>query len=151
MYRVETIPVAEDLFRFDETGMALVGSRCAGCGSHYFPKALSCRNPACDDKDVSDALMGRQGVLYSYTVQGYQPPPLFRMEPWEPYPIGLVELPEGLRVMAMLTRIPLDEIEIGTEVRLVTEPLYRDESGRAVMTYKYAPNSRGWRSEGGAV
>ena len=135
---VEQLPVADDLFRVDKDGAALVGTRCSGCGTHYFPKSLSCRNPECDVKLVSEVLFGRRGRLYSYTVQAYRPPALFRMEPWEPYVIGLVELPEGLRVMAMLTGCAPDDVRIDLPLELVVEPLYRDESGRDVMTYKYS-------------
>ena len=138
---IERLPVAEDLFRWSGRGAALVASLCTGCGSHYFPKSLSCRNPECAAKAVEEALIGRNGHLYSYTVQSYRPPALFRMEPFEPYAIGLVELPEGLRVMGMLTGFPLDDIRIGTPVELTVEPLYRDDAGREVLTYKYAPSS----------
>ena len=83
MTAVERVPVAEDLFRWsgDDGGddVALVGSRCRGCGSHYFPRSLSCRNPDCTDKSVDEVLFGRRGHLYSFTVQGYRPPPLFGM------------------------------------------------------------------------
>lgn len=143
MATVERVPVAEDLFRWSDDGATLVGSRCTGCGSHYFPKSLSCRNPACEDKHVEEVLMGRQGRLHSYTVQAYRPPALFPMEPFAPYAIGLVELPEGLRVMGMLTGCELDEIRIDMAVELTVEALYTDESGRDVLTYKYAPSAEG--------
>ena len=137
---LEQLPVAQDLFRVDGDGAALVGTRCSGCGTHYFPKSLSCRNPGCEVKSVSEVLFGRRGRLYSYTVQAYRPPALFRMEPWEPYVIGLVELPEGLRVMSMLTGLAPDDVRIDQPLELVVEPLYRDEAGRDVLTYKYAPS-----------
>lgn len=140
MTTVERIAVADDLFRWTEHDVALVGSRCTGCGSHYFPKSLSCRNPACADKSVHEALLGRGGTLYSFTVQSYRPPALFRMEPFEPYAIGLVEVAEGLRILGMLTGSPLEEIEIGMPLELTVEALYTDESGREVVTYKYAPS-----------
>jgi uncharacterized OB-fold protein len=63
------------------------------------------------------------------------------MEPFAPYAIGLVDLPEGLRVLGMLTGCELDEIRIGMPVELVVEALYTDESGRDVLTYKYAPGA----------
>lgn len=140
---IEQVPVAEDLFRSDADGAALVGSRCTGCGSHYFPKALSCRNPQCEAKSVTEVLLGRRGRLYSYTVQSYQPPPLFRMDPWSPYALGVVELPEGLRVLGMLTGFALDDIRIDTPVQLRVEPLYRDAEGREVLTYAFAPMGEG--------
>jgi uncharacterized OB-fold protein len=142
MNTAETAAVAEELFRDGDGGPALIGTRCTGCSSHYFPQALSCRNPDCDVKVVEQALLGRRGELYSYTVQQYQPPALFRMDDWAPYAIGLVALPEGLKVMAKLTGFDIEALEIGTAVQLVLEPLYRDESGRDVLTYAYAPTGR---------
>lgn len=141
MPTIERVPVVEGLFQWSDDGVDLVASRCTGCGAHYFPKSLSCRNPACDDKTVEEVLMGRHGRLHSYTVQAYRPPALFRMEPFAPYAIGLVELPEGLRVMGMLTGCGLDDIRIEMPVQLTVEALYTDEAGRDVLTYKYAPSA----------
>lgn len=131
--------VADDLLRLDENDLALLGSRCAGCLTHYFPRAVSCRNPQCDEKTVVDAALGRTGVLYSWTVQRYRPPALFRVDEWEPSAVGLVELPEGLRVIAMLTGAAPGEIPIGAALQLTTVHLFHDEDGRSVVTYAYQP------------
>lgn len=138
----ERIPVVADLFRSDDEP-ALIGTRCTGCGSYYFPKSLSCRNPECDEKTVEETLFGRSGRLHSFTVQAYRPPALFRMEPWVPYAIGLVELPEGLRVLGMLTDCELDDIRIDMPLQLTVETLYTDGTGNEVQTYKYAPRPEG--------
>jgi uncharacterized OB-fold protein len=145
MKSIERIPVAADLFGWSEGKVGLIASRCKGCGTHYFPKSLSCCNPDCTHKEVAQVLLSGRGRLHSYTVQGYRPPPLFRMEPWSPYAIGLVELPEGLRVLGMLTGSALNEIVIDMPVELTVEPLYIDELGREVMTYKFkaADDGRG--------
>ena len=134
MTTVEKIPVAADLFRWAAGAVELIGSRCKACGAHYFPKRLSCSNPDCIDKEVVEVALSRHGRLYSYTIQGYRPPALFKMEPWAPYAIGLVELPEGIRVMGMLTGAALKDIVIDMAMELTVEPLYRDELGRDVMT-----------------
>lgn len=139
MSSAETIPVAKDLFRSIDGNVELIGSRCRGCGTHYFPKRLSCCNPSCVDKTVVEVPLSRRGTLHSYTVQGYRPPPLFKMDPWEPYAIGLVQLPEGMRVLGMMTGVALDQIAIDMPVELTAEALYRDEQGRDVMTYKFKP------------
>lgn len=143
MAPIDQLPVAEDLFRSTADGPALVGTRCAGCGTHYFPKSLSCRNPTCQAKAVEEVLLGRRGRLYSYTVQAYRPPALFRMDDWAPYVIGLVELPEGLRVLGMLTGCELGDIQIDMPLELVIEALYRDDQGRDVSTYKFASTTQG--------
>lgn len=133
------IAVADDLFVTDADGVALLGSRCDGCGSTYFPQPVSCRNPECVRKELAPATLGRTGTLYSWTVQHYPPPALFRVDAWEPYAVGVIELPEGLRVLGMLTGAPPGEIPIGAPLQLTTVALYRDEAGNDVSTYAYAP------------
>lgn len=133
------VPVADNLFEVDEAGPHLIGSRCTGCGTLYFPQALNCRNSHCPDKRVGPEHLPARGTLISYTVQRYRPPPLFRMDDWAPYAIGLVDLGEGVEVMGMLTGVELDEIRIGDAVHLVLERLYFDEGRGDVVTYKFAP------------
>jgi uncharacterized OB-fold protein len=146
MGTIERIPVAKDLFRWAEGAVELIGSRCKVCGTHYFPKRVSCCNPDCKDKEIIEVALSRRGRLHSYTIQSYRPPPLFKMEPWSPYAIGLIELPEGIRVMGMLTGSALDEIVIDMAMELTVEPLYRDELGRDVVTYKFKPADTGARA-----
>ena len=139
MTTLQQTPVAQGLFQGTGDDAHLIGSHCTSCGAHYFPRSLSCRNPACSDKQVEDTLLSRTGTLYSYTVQSYRPPPLFRMDAWAPYLIGLVELPEGLRVMGMLSGCTRDTVRIGMALELVLEPLYVDDAGQEVLTYKFRP------------
>ena len=139
MQTLATLPIAEGLFEGTGTQTRLLGTRCASCGTTYFPKALSCRNPQCRDKQIDDVAFGQLGTLYSYTFQQYRPPALFRMDSWAPYVLGLIDLPEGLRVLGMLTGCPVDEIRIGMAVELTAQALYHDEEGRAVLTYQYQP------------
>ena len=137
----EPMPVAAGLFEGTGSAARLIGTRCTSCGTHYFPKTLSCRNPQCLEKATQDVLLSREGTLYSYTVQHYQPPALFRMADWAPYAIGSVELPEGLRVMGILTGCEPASLTIGMAVELTVETLYLDEQGREVQTYKFQPRA----------
>lgn len=141
MATVDRVPVAEGIFHRSEDGVVLVGSRCTGCGTHYFPRSPSCRNPACQIKSVEEVALGRSGRLHSYTVQSYQPPDLFPMEPFEPYVIGLVELPEGLRVLGMLTGVDPDDVRIDTPVELTTRTLRTTADGQALVTYAFTPST----------
>lgn len=131
--------VADGLLEVDESGPSLIGSRCRSCDTVYFPQAVSCRNPYCRGKAIERALLPRSGVLRSYTVQRYRPPPLFRMDDWAPYAIGLVDLGEGVEVMGMLTNVDFDAIRIGMPVALVVETLFTDAERGAVTTYMFAP------------
>ena len=141
MHTDELVPVAAGLFEGTGSAARLIGTRCTSCGTHYFPKTLSCRNPQCLEKATQDVLLSREGTLYSYTVQHYQPPALFRMADWAPYAIGSVELPEGLRVMGILTGCEPASLTIGMAVELTVETLYLDEQGREVQTYKFQPRA----------
>ena len=135
-----TVPVAEGLFVVDKGTPRLIGSRCRGCGAVYFPQALSCRNPHCRTKVLERALLPRAGKLLSYTIQRYQPPPLFRVDDWAPYPIGLIDLGDGVQVMGILTGMRHDDIQIGMTLRLVIDLLFTDAVRGSVTTYKFAPD-----------
>lgn len=137
------VAVAEGLFEVQPEGPRLIGSRCASCDTLYFPVALSCRNPHCAEKCIEPALLPNHGALLSYTIQHYQPPPPFRMDNWQPYAIGLIDLGAGVEVMGMLTGLPIDAIRIGMPLRLVVEALYTDAERGAVATYKFAPADAG--------
>lgn len=137
--RAGHVAVVEGLYVEDDAGAALVGTRCTTCGTHYWPTGPSCRNPDCDGTQVQESLLGRTGTLYSWTVQSYRPPPLHRRDDWAPFAIGLVDTPEGVRVLAALTGCTPDELSIGQPVRLVVLPLHVDDDGRSVATYAYAP------------
>jgi len=135
--------VVDGLVEITPDGPRLIGTRCAGCNTLYFPQKDSCSNPACDAKAPVLAHLPALGTLYSYTIQRYQPPALFRIDNWEPYIIGLVELDEGVRVMAMLTGISEDQLRIGMDLRLVTEELFADDARGSVLTYKFTPSGAG--------
>lgn len=132
-------PVALGLFDGQGNQTRLLASRCRGCGTPYFPRSLGCRNPQCADKHLEEVRLGPQGTLYSYTVQTYRPPALFVMDNWAPYALGLVDLPEGLRVLAMLTGRAPGDWRIGEPVQLTTEALHRNAQGVDVLTYKFRP------------
>lgn len=131
------MPVAEGLYETGNDGPHLIGSRCTGCGTVYFPQAPGCRNPMCDHPALDRALLPNTGTLVSYTIQRYQPPALFRVDDWAPYAIGLVDLGEGVEVMGMLSGFDLDAIAIGTPVQLVTNTLYTHSTQGAVQTYMF--------------
>jgi len=56
-----------------------------------------------------------------------------------PFGFGVVELPEGLRIISRLTEADPDRLCLGMAVRLAIVPLHVDADGRQVMTYAFAP------------
>lgn len=117
---------------------ALVGSRCTTCSTVFFPPTASdsgggfCRNPACAGEEFEDVELSRRGRIWSYTDAQYQPPPPYipRTEPYEPFALAAVELPEGLVVLGQVAEgYGVADLTVGAEVELVVETLYSDDSG----------------------
>ncbi|HET8559073.1 MAG TPA: OB-fold domain-containing protein [Marmoricola sp.] len=120
---------------------ALLGSRCTSCGATYFPPAKGfCRNPACSGEEFEIAELSRRGRVWSYTDAQYQPPPPYlpRADPYEPFAIAAVELPEGLVVLGQVADgYGVADLHVGDEVELVVEALHTDDSGeRTVWRWK---------------
>jgi uncharacterized OB-fold protein len=124
---------------------ALIGSRCTTCGATFFPRLPSgahgfCRNPACAGEEFEDAELSRRGRVWSYTDAQYQPPPPYvsATDPYEPFAIAAVELPEGLVVLGQVAAgFGVGDLEVGREVELVVETLYTDDTGeRTIWRWK---------------
>ncbi|MCH8901514.1 MAG: OB-fold domain-containing protein [Chloroflexi bacterium] len=140
MTTAKQIPVVEGLFEETADGPRLLGSICATCDMPYFPKSHVCHNPDCDESKMEDATFGPQGTLWSYTVQYYPPPPPAKYdEPYTPYALGLVDLPEGLRVLARISTDDPEGLQIGADVTLVLERLHGDMEGNEVITWMFRP------------
>ncbi len=134
------LPAAEGLFSETADGPRLLGSKCNSCATPYFPKSPACHNPDCAESKVEDAAFGPRGKLWSCAIQNYPPPlPARYNEPYAPYAIGLVDLPEGLRVLGRISTDNPEGLQLGTDVELVLEELYRDEDGNEVITWKFRP------------
>jgi uncharacterized OB-fold protein len=134
------VPVAEGLFAETAGGPRLFGSRCATCGTPYFPKVTVCRAPTCNDSKIEDAELGPHGTLWSYTIQHYPPPPPAKYdEPYQPYAMGMVDLDDGLRVLTRFSTDNVDALRPGMPVELVIERLYADAKGNEVLTWKFRP------------
>ncbi|CAI9410835.1 Zn-ribbon domain-containing OB-fold protein [Nocardioides sp. T2.26MG-1] len=124
----------------------LLGSRCTTCGTVFFPRTGGisgqgfCRNPACSGEEFEDAELSRRGTIWSYTDAQYQPPPPYvpRTDPYEPFALAAVELPEGLVVLGQVADgYGVADLRVGAEAELVVETLYADEAGdRLIWRWK---------------
>lgn len=136
--------MVEGAFADTAEGPRLLGSRCLSCATTYFPRSPVCRNPACDDKRIGDCTLSPRGTLWSYTIQFYKPPPPARFdEPFAPYGVGLIDLPEGIRILGMMSTGRPEELRVGIEVELVLETLHHNENGDEVVTWKFRPVAEG--------
>lgn len=120
---------------------ALLGSRCTECGTVYFPPAGGfCRNPGCAGEEFETTALSRRGTIWSYTDAQYQPPPPYvaRTDPYEPFALAAVELPEGLVVLGQVADgYGVADLRVGAEAELVVETLHTDETGdRTIWRWK---------------
>ena len=125
-------PIIEGLFSWPSDKPRLIASRCKKCKAVAFPKRPFCPNPDCEkDRDLVEEIeISNKGTLYSYSFQLYQPPEPFRYEPWQPYAIGMVDFPEGLRVWGMITR--MEDLKLGMPVETVAGKLYEDDENEYI-------------------
>ena len=120
---------------------ALIGSRCTSCGCVFFPRTEGfCRNPGCDGEAFDDVELSRRGRIWSYTDAQYQPPPPYIPvgDPFEPFALAAVELPEGLVVLGQVAAgYGVGDLHVGQEAELVVETLYTDDDGeRTIWRWK---------------
>ena len=81
----------------------------------------------------------RAGRLWAWTAVTAAPPG-YRGE--IPYGFGVVELPDGLRVLGRLTESDPGRLSAGDEMVLVLEALHTTDDGHPVLTYAFAPAPR---------
>ncbi len=86
-------------------------ARCGSCGVAAFPPPRIC--PGCGARDAAEwfTASGR-GTVWSFAVfrKTYLP------EHPAPYPVAVVELAEGPRIVTTLTGLTMDEIYVGQPV-----------------------------------
>lgn len=125
------VPIRDGLFT-DEP--RLLGSRCRQCRGHHFPRHVVC--PYCSSGDVVPAELSPTGRLWAWTAVTAAPPG-YRGE--VPFGFGVVELPEGVRLVTRLTESDPARLAAGDDMALVLVPLHVDDEDRQVVTYAFTP------------
>ena len=122
-------PAIEGWFTTGERPV-LIASQCTTCATPFFPRLPAeggfCRNPGCEGTQFVDVELSRTGRVWSYTDARYQPPPPYvpATDPYEPFALAAVELPEGLVVLGQVARgFGVVDLVVGSEVELVVEEL----------------------------
>ncbi|MWA03271.1 benzoylsuccinyl-CoA thiolase [Actinomadura sp. LD22] len=113
---------------------ALVGQKCRACGKVAFPRKRVC--PGCFGESLDDHVLSTTGVLHTFTCTHVGAPHLP-----SPYLLGFVDVPEGVRLLSLLTDCdPWEEVlRVGMPMEMVMRPLMRDASGEDLYTYKFRP------------
>ena len=136
--RENQYPIQEGLFTWPSNQPQLIGGRCESCNTYFFPKFSIIHKPGCKERQVKDVLLSRRGKLDTYTIQYYPPPPPFKVpDPYVPYAIGWVALPEGVAVAGIITGCKLEDVKMHMDLELVVEPAWEDEEGAQALTWKW--------------
>lgn len=137
--RTKRVPVKEGLFRLsgDPEEGALIGSRCRKCREVFFPKRAVCAR--CFSEDPEEIPLARRGRIVSYTVArtGF---PGSVVTP--PFLTGVVELPEGVRLVTLIAGVDFDRVGFGDEVDLYFWNAGKDDQGNELVAFGFRPPSR---------
>ncbi len=118
----------------------LLASRCKACGSAHYPPRSDC--PQCLDSDMEWIEVNSRGRLLTYT-SVYVPPSHFTPNlshtapfssyAYQPAPVGIVEMEDGLRVMGWICGVSQQELRVGMELSPRPEVL---KDGRATVALR---------------
>ena len=86
--------------------------RCGHCARLRHPSCPCC--PCCGSLDWDSVAASGCGVVHSYAVVHHPLLPPFT----EPYPVAVVELAEGVRLVTRLTGFEPEQLHIGAAVRV---------------------------------
>jgi len=118
----------------------LVALKCKSCGGLNFPPRGVCRH--CQTgADFEEAPLSGRGKIYSYTIiSGGGAPPEFSADARckGSYPVALVELEEGPRIIGQMVTPADEEIYIGMPVEAVFRRIYEEE-GVIRYGFKFRP------------
>ena len=138
------IPIREGLLTtplVPQEKVTLLGSKCGKCGEISLGKRVQCSN--CGASRLEEMPLSKKGKLWTYTVIRHRPPGDYKgPDPFVPFGLGLVELPEGIRVLSPLY-CALDKLKIGMDLELQVFPYFRDQEGKEVMAFKFKPVQEG--------
>ncbi|HOO39960.1 MAG TPA: OB-fold domain-containing protein [Syntrophales bacterium] len=133
------IPAYPDLFVWNEEKSELICGYCPSCKTTFFPAFHQQHRPGCTREDVQEARVS-SGVLKSYTIQYYMPPPPFKTQKSiVPYAIGLVEFPGDIQIAGIVQECPFDHLKVGLRMNVTTYTLYQNEKGQDILTWAFQP------------
>lgn len=112
----------------------LVGSKCLTCRNEYYPQRKFCPHCRRRGKIVAHD-MPRTGKIYSFS-EVHAAPAGFEHQ--APYFMAIVELQNGVRLMAQLVDSPADSVQIGAPVELQFRRIAEDShEGAIAYGYKF--------------
>ena len=109
----------------------LEAGKCTTCGKISFPDRLVC--PDCGGREFETIQLQRQGKLLTYTIIHVGPS---RFADQVPYAVGIVELPEGVRLLCQVADCNPEKLQIGMPVRIEFRRI-SEEGEAGIINYGY--------------
>lgn len=139
---VQIRPIHEGLFSSpdDPGGLGLYAGQCLSCNALHFPATDDC--PYCGATGCETQIVGKTATLYLATVVTAAPPGYHGEVP---YGFGLVDLPEGLRVISVIAETDVNQLRPGLSLRLGLrtlpwpEPEQAEGGGLTLTSWHYEP------------
>ena len=126
----ERVPIRENLFRDKADGsIVLLAAKCPKCGQITFPKRAFCTKCLCEEQEEVE--LSQQGELHTFSILRVGDNHFDA-----PHAIGMVNLPERVRVTAPLVYRSEEDYRIGQRVRLVADDLW-EEADKVVTGYRF--------------
>ncbi len=123
------------IWREKKAHYMLEGLRCKKCNSILYPPRPVCNK--CSSRDLEPIRLPHEGKLISYTILHDTP---YGFRSYAPLIIGIVELTNGVRVLATLTDVSSEEIRVGMEVEAVLRKIHdQGEYGPIAYALKFRP------------
>ena len=100
-----------------------MATRCKKCGKEYYPPVADCSH--CMESDMEWKQIRNEGKLVTFT-KIYVPPEHFAVRQplmpfssvqFEPCPIGILEVEDGLRIMGLMPKIDVKKIRVGMRMK----------------------------------
>ena len=97
----------EQFYKFIQQGKLMAG-KCLKCGKIHLPPRPLCDN--CYSQQFEWVEAPKNGKLLTYTVIHIAPT---QFQNLAPYPVGIVELGNGLRLPGMILGVSQDQLKVG--------------------------------------
>lgn len=135
------VPIKEGMMRLPQSPSdkgSLIGCKCRKCGERFFVKREICEN--CQGQELEEISLSNTGKLYAFSVMFYPAPPPYKPpQPFVPYGVGWIELPEGLVVYSLITENDPSKLKVGMQMELTFNKYAEDKDGNDVIVCMFKP------------
>jgi len=104
-------------------------TKCKKCEKLFFPPVADC--PTCLSSDMDWVELSGEGKIETFTHIPVMPA---TFQQYEPYTVAIARLKEGVRVVAWLTGVKLEDTKVEMKVKLAAKV-----TSEGMLTYEFVP------------